>query len=568
MDELSELKDIINGYDDYYRSNGATEELVECYSQACIVAFNNGWIEYGLELTKKAKEYADEAFRNAGFEDFFDVDYTCNATGQNAKTLDWYYTLLKLEAPFLFDSYMLYLEKNRPNDRRFYANRAKTFRKLGIIQAMQDLEDDKLDILSISLPPSTGKTTTEVFFASWVCGRHIEDYSLFFTHSAEMADIFYRGVLDIVQSDEYLFHDIFPNCTLNGTDAKAKKINFGGYKPYYNIQCTSVGAQNAGKVRANRYLYCDDMISSIEEALNKSQLEKIWRIYTSDARQRKKNQQVKEIHIATRWSVHDCIGRLQEIYKDDARARFIAVPDIDPVTGESNFNYRHEGMTTEFFNDIALTMDDITYQCLYKNEPIEREGLLYHEEELRRYDRMPEREPDAILSICDTKTTGIDYMFLPVCYKYDDDYYCEDCICDDSTDFEYQYTRLTNILLDHKVQQCEIESNAGGSRIAFEVRKRIDDQGGRCNVTEKPTETNKETRIIVNSDWIKRHVLFKIQERYTPKSDYGRMMNFLLSYSVVGKNKNDDVPDGWANFALFVNDRKIHRRAKIIRSPF
>ena len=568
MDDLSTLKEIVGEYEGLYKSDGATEEVIELFAQACQVAFNYGFIEYGLELTKKAKDIAEEAIRNAGYEDFLDVDYLCNATEQKARVVDWYYALLKMEAPFIFDSYMLYLEKNRPNERRFYANRAKTFRKLGITQAMQDLEDDKLDILSISLPPSTGKTTTEVFFASWVCGRHIEDYSLFFTHSSEMADIFYRGVLDIVSSDEYCFAEIFPNCTLQNTDAKAKKINFGGYKPYYNIQCTSVGAQNAGKVRTNRYLYCDDMVSSIEEALNKAQLEKLWRIYSSDARQRKKNQQVKEIHIATRWSVHDVIGRLKEIYKDDPRARFIAVPDIDPETGESNFNYKHEGMTTEFFNDIALTMDDITYQCLYKNEPIEREGLLYKEEDLRRYDELPDREPDAILSVCDTKTTGIDYMFLPVVYQYDDDYYLDDCICDDSTDFEYQYTRLTNILIDHKVQQCEFESNAGGSRIAFEIGKRITEQGGRCNVTEKPTETNKETRIIVNSDWIKRHVLFKFSEKYTPKSDYGKMMSFLMSYSVVGKNKFDDVVDGLANFALFVTNKRTRRKTRIIDCPF
>ena len=31
-------------------------------------------------------------------------------------------------------------------------------------------------------------------------------------------------------------------------------------------------------------------------------------------------------------------------------------------------------------------------------------------------------------------------------------------------------------------------------------------------------------------------------------------MSWLLAYSVVGKNVHDDVPDGFANFALFVAD--------------
>jgi predicted phage terminase large subunit-like protein len=314
-------------------------------------------------------------------------------------------------------------------------------------------------------------------------------------------------------------------------------------------------------------LYCDDLIGGIEEALNKARLDSLWNIYSVDARQRKLNEQVKEIHIATRWSVHDVIGRLKTLYEGSDRVRFIAVPDIDPETGESNFNYKYNGMSAKFFNDQALAMDDISYRCLYKNEPIEREGLLYHEDDLRRYTNLPNREPDAILGVCDTKSKGVDYMVLPCFYQYDDDFYMVDCICDDSSDFGMQHERLSNIIVDHNMQQCEFESNAGGDRLAHEVSQIVDKKGGRCNITTKATETNKETRIIVNSDWIKRHCLFRMKEDYTPKSDYGRFMGQMLSYSVAGKNKNDDVPDCLANFALFVS-RKNRVRKTIIMEGF
>lgn len=39
----------------------------------------------------------------------------------------------------------------------FYSPKRKQLNKHGLIQAMQDLEDDKLDILSISMPPGTQK---------------------------------------------------------------------------------------------------------------------------------------------------------------------------------------------------------------------------------------------------------------------------------------------------------------------------------------------------------------------------------------------------------------------------
>lgn len=497
---------------------------------------DNQELPYSLKLTKYVKDM---------------IAYLPAADKLN----ELYWNVLLWEAPFLFDSYLLYLEKKREPKDKFYEPKRKQLNRHGLIQALQDMEDDKLDYLSISMPPGTQKTTLEKFFSSWIIGRHPDDYSLFFSHSSDITRMFYDGVLDITtNSDEYCWNEIFPDVHLSSTDAKREQINFNKYKPFANLQCTSVGSKNAGKVRCNRYLYCDDLIANIEEALNKNTLDKLWRIYSVDARQRKLNEQVKEIHIATRWSVHDVIGRLKVLYAGNKRARFIAVPDIDPNTGKSNFDYDYNGMSVKFYNDQELAMDEISYKCLYKNEPIEREGLLYHDDELRRFSSLPMREPDAILGICDVKNKGTDFMFMPCMYKYDNDYYVVDCICDDNTDYGVQYERLSDLIVNRAMQQCEFESNNGGDRVSYEVNKRVEEKGGRCNITDKPTETNKETRIIVNADWVKKHCLFKNKEDYKPKEDYGIMMSWLLAYSVVGKNVHDDVPDGFANFALFVAD--------------
>lgn len=380
--------------------------------------------------------------------------------------------------------------------------------------------------------------------------------------------MFYRGVLDIITSDEYLWSEIFPDVKLQSTNAKNGSINVGRYKPFASLQTTSRGASNAGKVRANRYLYVDDLIASISEALNPSLLDKIWNTYSVDARQRKLNEKVKEIHVATRWSVRDVIGRLKILYEGNGRSKFIAVPDIDEVTGESNFMYEYNGMDVKFFNDQELAMDDITYRCLYKNDPIEREGLLYHKDDVRRYLSLPLREPDAILGVCDVKNKGTDFMFLPCCYQYGEDYYLVDCVCDDSADYGMQYQKLTDLILRNNMQQVEFESNSGGDRVAFEVRTRIEEKGGRCNITEKPTETNKETRIIVNADWVKKHVLFRDESLYHRKDDYGVMMEWLFLYTTAGKNVHDDVPDGLANFALYVTRGSNVAKVEAITNPF
>lgn len=505
-------------------------------------------LAYALEMTRDIKEIVPKLPLTQEFNDL-------------------YWKAMLFEAPYLFGSYLLYLERKRERKEKFYAPKRVQLNKHGLIQAMQDLEDDKLDILSISMPPGTQKTTLEKFFASWIIGRHPDDYSLFFSHSGDITRMFYDGVIDITtNSSEYCWNEIFPDVRLQATDAKRETINFNKYKPFANLQCTSVGSKNAGKVRCNRYLYCDDLIGGIEEALNKNILDKLWRIYGTDARQRKLNEQVKEIHIATRWSVHDVIGRLKMLYDGNDRSKFISVPDIDPETGKSNFDYEFNGMSVGFFNDQALAMDDISYKCLYKNEPIEREGLLYTEGELRRFVTLPATEPDAILGICDTKNKGTDFLFLPCMLQYGDDYYCVDCICDDNSNYGVQYERTSDLIVNNNMQQCEFESNNGGDRVALEVNKKVEEKGGRCNITTKYTSSNKETKIIVNADWVKKHVLFKDKELYKPKDDYGRMMSFLLSYSVAGKNLHDDVPDGLASFALYAQNHGIARVQILSRS--
>ena len=564
-----ELERAIRQYDKRIEKRGVDEQVIEALVAAVNVSFHepNADIEFAKQYSQRVKGIINQEIikhTNGGNVDALDA--YCTEHHVRAELLEQYYECVRCEAPYLFNSYLNYLERNRQEKDKFYKPRRKCFRKIGIIQALQALEDDKLDVLSLSMPPSTGKTTLEKFFVAWVIGRDLEGYSLFFSHSGDITRMFYDGVLDICTNEtEYTWKQIFPNAALQATNAKAETINFGKYKPFASIQCTSVGAKNAGKVRASKYLLCDDFIGGIEEALNKNILDKLWNIYTVDARQRKLDG-CKELHIATRWSVHDVIGRLQLMHEGNKRAKFIAYPDIDPATGKSNFAYDINGFTEQFFHEQELAMDEVSYRCLYKNEPIEREGLLYHTDELRTYFDLPNREPDAIIGVCDTKSKGIDYMVLPVVYVFDDDYYMVDCVCDNSSDYNLQEQKLAKIICDHEMQRVEFESNAGGDRLAFNVTQRVKEKGGRCSITTKPTETNKETRIIVNSNWVKEHMLFKDKSLYNRQSDYGRFINQMLSYSVSGKNPHDDVPDALANFALFAT--KPERKAARIMKNF
>lgn len=450
-----------------------------------------------------------------------------------------------------FDSYLLYVEKNRdPEDRYYQPRRNKIY---WLVQKMQRLIDDELDILSISMPPGTGKTTLGEFFISFVMGHYPNTPNLMSSHSGFMTRMFYDAVLNIISSNEYCWSDVFPDVVFVGNNAKEETINLGRWQPFKTLTCRPIRGSLTGVTRCEGFLYVDDLVSGIEEAMSIDRLDKLYGEYTTDLKSRKKKK-AKEIHIATRWSVHDVIGRLERMYEGNPRAEFIAVPDIDPLTGKSNFDYDYDvGFDEKYFHDMEMSMDDVSYRCLYKSDPIEREGILYHPTELQRYiGGLPDREPDSILAICDTKDTGTDYNFLGVFYQYGDRYYLEDLVfknIDPGTLDELN----SDMLVKHHVQQAQFESNKEGSRTANEVERLVKAKGGRCHITKKYTTQNKETKIIVNSSWVKEHVIFKDITEYEPKSDYGVMMSFLCSYTQLGKNKHDDAPDTLAMFAQFVD---------------
>jgi hypothetical protein len=571
----SSLISTVNGYENYIQVHGVDEQVMDAMAEAARVAIlTEKDVEYGLKVSARAKELTEQfIFQSTGGTPW-DLEKYSFQNKVSYEILDKYYGILLLEAQNkVVDSAFQYLEKKREPKERFYMPRRNQFLKIGLTQALQGMIDDIYDILCVSLVPGAGKTTVEKMFHALVAGWFPRDFSLFYSHSGDITRMYYDGVYDIVtNTEEYTWNEIFPDLSVTSTNAKMEQFNVGKYKSFPSVQCTSVGSKNAGKVRASKFLLVDDMIGGIEEAMNPIILDKLWDKYAVDARQRKiqdtDGKNCKEIHIATRWSVHDVIGRIQNMYEGNPRVKVIAVPDVDPVTGESNFEYEFSGFTKEFFEDQQLLMDDISYRCLYKQEPIEREGLLFPEDKIRRYLNLPHGEPEIVTGQCDTKGKGTDYFVLPVLQKYGEDYYCVDCVCDNTADYEMQYENAANVLTNNKVQECEFERNAGGDRVAMEVNKRVEAKGWICNITDTPTETNKEARIFQCSNWILQHVIFKDPSLYKPNDPYGVMMSLLKRYSVSGKKQLDDVPDVFSNFALRVTNGNNVAKVEAAVNPF
>lgn len=521
--------------------------------------------EKGIGLSNIGKEAALNQLLQTGSKEFEDL----------------YYKYLLFEARnYQVDSGLLYLEKNRILKERFYQPRRNVFLKHNIIGSLQDLMDDKLDIFALSVPPGCGKSTLEDFFLSLVGGWFPNDFNLSSAHSSILTRSLYDGVLEIINDPvEYTWHEIFPNVEIQGTNAKETTVNLERNGRFKTWTFRSIDGSLTGATRCNRFLTADDLVSGIEEALNKNRLDTLWTKVVNDLRSRRL-EGCKEFYIATRWSVHDPIGKLQQLYAGNPRARFIAVPALDE-NGKSNFLFTVNGFSEKYFNDSKESMDEISYNCLYQQQPVEREGLLLPPDKLKRfffnkedvpdgctdeYTIIPDREADAIWAVCDTKDKGTDFESLPIAYQYGDKFFIPDVVFDDTTDYDILDRKTADILIKHNPHKIRFESNNVGNRVAHNIQKMI---AGKCraDIETRPTQANKETKILVNSDYISKHFYFLHPSQYKPKSDYGMFMGNVTTYTTRAKVLHDDGPDSLAMLAEFVQN-PLGGKATAIHNPF
>lgn len=498
---------------------------------------------YDEEKFRKAHEYSGlirresaKLVREFGYEDMLDL---------NKRTL-------LFDAPFDFDCAFRYAEWNRPIEKRFYEPRRKQL--LPIARALQRLEERKIHHLLVMMPPGTGKTTIALGFLVWTGMRHPELSNLGVSNN----NGFLRGAYDEIDrmldpKGEYLWSEIFPDVFVSGTYAKDMRIDLVTRKRFQTFQFGSTETRLAGRFRATNILYCDDLVGNLEQAMNIDQMLKLWNTFATDVRQRGIGDYA-ELIIQTPWSLHDPIDRLESLLEDDPDAEIIKCPALNE-NDESNFDYPYGlGYTTEQFHAQRELMDDVSWKSLYMCQPIEREGQLYDPETLKRYFELPEREPDVIFAVCDTKETGPDYCAMPIVYKYGEEYYIETFLCDNGNP-DLIEPRIAQMFVDHKVKIARFESNRGGTLFAKDVQDIVRSKGGQTKITTKWNQTNKETRILTRSSWVKDHCLFKDESLYD--KEYRTAMNMLTSYNMTGKNKHDDVPDVLADLADYVENMGV-----------
>lgn len=540
--KLDRYKELVKAYERFMgqRDYGSAIEAIEMMwgiAKTTEVIKDKDVYAYVLGFRKYAGEYVREGAENG------------------AEVMQYIGRSYRLTAKERFDDFCIYTEWHRPLEQKFYLPRRKML--LPIVRELQRLADDEIDILCISAPPGIGKSALAIFFICWLGGRNPDEGILVGSHSRSILEGMYGECVREMQTNgDYLFADVFPENQIARTDAANLKIDLKTSKRFSTFQFGAIGEKLAGKVRAMQLLYCDDLIESMQEALSITRLDSKWNGYSVDLRQRKQGK-CKELHIATRWSVHDIIGRLEEKYRRDKRAVFLKMPALDDK-GKSLFDYGGSiGFSTAFFEAQRDLMDDASFKALYMQEPIERGGLLYERDELEYYYDLPEGEPDGIIAVCDTATGGGDYTCMPVGYIYGDKHYIVDAVMSNQLP-EVTDGLCAEMLHKYHVQRAQFESNGAGGRTADIIEGLVADKvtmsgGKKTAITKKYTTANKETKILLSAAWVKEHCVFRDAKKVKKNSNYAEFMRNLLSYTVEKPPKHDDAADAMAQYSLFAD---------------
>ena len=483
---------------------------------------------------------------------------------------DAYWHSMLLDAPVDFDAFMLYLEKNRNRDDKFYAPRRRVL--LPIVGAFQEVADGKLDLLTVSQPKRTGKTTVGTWFVLFRAGKSPNGSSVCSAAGDSLVKSFYTGMLEVLQqTDKYAYYDIFPDAKLVSTNADEKTFNLKEKKRFATVTCRPIDGQITGSTEAtpDGVIYLDDTVKNEEEAINRDRLDFLWDKVRGDILGRR-IEGCPIVAQGTRYSLYDPIGKLQEVAPSMGwRTKVLEIPALDE-NDNSNFEITVHGkkiFTTEYYRHERELVTDLQWESQFQQHPFEAKGRLFPEDQLNRFFELPtDREPDAVVAACDTAEKGTDSVSMPIAYVYGEDVLIPDCVFNNSTP-EHTKPECASKLVQHKVGLAQFESNSAGEYYARDVEAIMKKMGGKTSIRLKRSLAKKTTRIEVESDYILKHFYFLDKSRYKPGSEYGAMIRELCTYTRSGKVPHDDSPDSLAQLSAFVRTLG-GTKVEIMKRPF
>lgn len=569
---------------DFQRLHGMDFSYKMLIDTACALCDNavltGGDLTGVFDITKQTKEWIVEWIEHDSHVTFDQFEEWLQGQHKENYALNKYYHVLLLEAPHLFESFCLYIEKNRLKKDRFYEPRVNPLSL--VAQKMQDLEDDKLDQLFIHMPARVGKSQLSTLFMTWHCARNTEASNLYVTYKEGLGGAFLEGVQEILTDPTYCFADVFPKVKIIDTDAKNNKLDLGTdrrrRKKYKSLSGKGLESGLNGEYDAYGIMLLDDILEGVQDVMSPEVLKRKQTIFDNNVMSRPK-EHCKIILNGTIWATNDLFMNHLNFLETAPEAKHIRyevikIPALNEKD-ESNFDYKYGvGYSTEKYRERRAKFEQNNdmagwfAQC--QQEPIDRTNAVFTPETMRYYSFLPGGDPIKVIAHCDVALGGGDFLAFPVAYYYENpdgtlSGYIEDVVFDNSEKHLTQ-PQVVEMIKKHHIRQVHFESNQGGEGYKDDVERILKESWREiCNISSSwaPVNKRKEQRIWDSAQCI-RELYFK--DAAHRSDQYRKFMTNLFGFSMnMSKRKHDDAPDALAGLIEFEREGSGVRKAVIRR---
>ena len=579
---MSELENLISDCEKYIIRNGIDENIIQYYIETCYAAQEEKKIEIMSECTKRTKNIINQFCKNQFNVDVWGLEKISQDKEMGSiELVDQVYEMLLMESHYKFESFMLYMEKNRPVEERFYQNRINPLREVTLL--IQDLYDDKLDEGMVFCPGRIGKTQIVKMGNLWFGSNRPERANLYSAYSDKITGGFYDGTKEMITDPTYTYNEIYPDNKIDGlTDGKDLTIDINRKKTYPTFTMRSIYGTLNGACDCDGLGIYDDLFSGIDEALSENRQTTVWGKFDNNFMPRIKPGKAKLIGIGTRWAPKDVQGRRLDLLLNDSeyagiRHREIIIPALNE-NGESNFDYPYNlGFTTLDYkrrmSSFENNDDMASWLAQYQQEPIERKGQIFNIDNMDFYNpnEIEGIRPDRIFAANDPAYGGGDFVSMPICYEINGDHYITDVVYNDG-DKEVTIPEVTSRMEDHldkfknKTAEVHFEETKSTYGYRMECEKIWNADGYPINVTHDPADnqTAKMDRIKNHAPEIRK---LKFINPKFQKKEYKKYFQNVISCTYEGKMKHDDGIDSTAQLCDMIYSPKKARKTVIIPSP-
>ena len=488
-----------------------------------------------------------------------------------------YWDTIKAEAGYFFESFLYYMERKRPYEKRFYEPRKKTLHV--VVEDLQELEDSKdgsFVFYGLSMPSRVGKSTICIFFLAWIMLKRPNSHNAMGGHSGPLAKSFYKEVLNIVLTEEYSFEELYqyyhPGSPLL-TDKSAEDYTITLDKPdrFATLTCKGIDGTWIGAidVSGDGYLYVDDLVKDRMQSLSPKRMNDTYAAYLNQMVDRR-NPGSKQLMVGTLWNVLDPLKRLENMYGNDTRYRFRKIPALNE-NDESNFDYEYYGFDTKWYLDMRDQMiksgQEADWQAKFMQNPYVREGILFPLDELRYFNGiLPQDHKYSFVTVCDVAYGGGDSVSMPIGLQDEDTnwIYIIDWLFD-AHSVKITVPGVCDMLMKYGIREVTFERNSGGQTYAQLVQEELEKRNYICSCNTKPAPNNisKEDKIKGCEGKIKTMIIFLDDTKhdrnmmteqgityYERSAAYERALAEMAMFVTIGKNEHDDAPDSIAQLVI------------------